>query len=119
MEEEREVNIQEFENECKRIVFHIIQAIENNNDSFCIPYLESFIPDFMRTTNEFISSSYIEKNILSKIVEYLDAIIEPDTSLEDNQVKINYKKCVIIIEYNSWFNRNEFNIEISGKIIRN
>ena len=116
METEREINIQEFDNECKRIAFHIKEDIENN-EKFCIPYLESFIPDFMRTNNEFLSESYIMKNIFRRLAKYLDGTII-ETSKEC-QCKMKLYDCIIIIECNVWFGKKDFQIEISGEIIHN
>lgn len=115
---EEEKNIQNFEKECERIAFHIKEDIENK-ESFCIPYLESFIPDFMKNSNEFLSDEYIKKNIFAKLAIYLDATIVNDDSLIEDECKMKLSNCMIIIKYNAWFGKDDFQIEISGEIIHN
>ncbi len=114
-----DTDIQNFEKECERIAFHINENIKEMENNFCIPYLESFIPDYMKTNDKFLSVSYIETNIFPKLAEYLDATIEHDASLKEAMCKMKRSDCILIMEFNCWFSRKDFDIEISGKIIRN
>jgi len=111
--EELEQNIINFNDECNRIAYHIEERIKERNN-FCIPYLECFIPDDMRTDNEFLSDIYIINNIFPKLAEYLNATIE---SLNENQCTMKYFNYIIEMKYTTWFSRDGYDIEISGKII--
>ena len=109
-----ETEIIDFDNECKRIAYHIKNS---EDDDFCIPYTETFIPEFMKKNEKILSESYIIKNIFPKLAEYLNTTIVSDSSLKENQCKMICKDFNLIIEYNCWFNRKEFEIEISGKFV--